>query len=422
MVQDRKTIPQPEVEAAFAGNAAHTAFIRSLRGLYEVLRLNPAGLRWADVTTDPLSQYSPHAIFVSAGTDLPSLGVEAIAMDGDRTVSRSYYVPILLRDVRPLSLAGIGKYEIKRLRGVEKEQDELLPEPFSLEALIGSYVEQGYKLPDTTPVVEAVVFLPMSSDGEFKTEFNPVARAGSSGDYSFRYIVQESFGKLGMHVPSGATARIYDYKGGKHYGFDATYFPNMTALRRLMEPGTASRMILIALPIMRVNRGIDPADMQSLIEQINRGSNMVNQQGGSASGNQEPGTEPSHNPYQAPATQSKPFMFTPPYKFERPLEPHLYLAGADFGTGQNTRGGGSGFYSLELGPTTPKAPVRSGEAARVSINRGSERGTAGSTFTPKPDPERICTIYSLSFVGVKPDALPDNFVLEGLARSLDHRT
>ncbi|MBI2574520.1 hypothetical protein HYV82_01405 [Candidatus Woesearchaeota archaeon] len=421
MVQDRKTIPQPEVEAAFAGNAAHTAFIRSLRGLYEVLRLNPAGLRWADVTTDPLSQYSPRAIFVSAGTDLSSLGVEAVAMDGDKTVSRPYYVPILLRDVRPLSLAGIGKYEIKRLRGVEKEQDELLQEPFSLEALIGSYVEQGYKLPGTTPVVEAVVFLPMSSDGEFKTEFNPVARAGSSGDYAFRYIVQESFGKLGMHVPSGATVRIYDYKGGKHYGFDATYFPNMTALRRLMEPDTASRMILIALPIMRVNRGIDPADMQSLIEQINRGSNMVSQKGGSASGNQEPGTEPSHSPYQAPATQSKRPMLTSPDEFRRPLEPHLYMAGADFETGQNTRGGGSGFYSLGFGPTTPKAPARSGEAARVSINRGSERGTTGSTFTPKPDPERIGIIYSLSFVGVKPDSLPDNPVLEGLARSLYHR-
>lgn len=270
MVHNTSAIPQPEVDNTYASSPAHMAFISTLRQLYQILRLNPEGLRWADITPNPLSGYAPNAIFTSPGEDLPSLGVEAVAMDGDRIASRAHYVPVLVRDVNRLSLSsGLREYQIRRIRGAEREQDELLSEPFSLEDLLGYYRDHaGYNLSDNTPVVDATVFLPMPSGGEFRTEFNFVIRTGDSGDYIVRYVVQDSFGNAGMYAPKGMTTRIEDYKGDKKYGFAAELFPDMSELRRLMEPAdTASRMVLIALPIISIDRtSIDQEALQKWIQ------------------------------------------------------------------------------------------------------------------------------------------------------------
>lgn len=339
---------------------------RNVLGLtYNFNNLNPGNIKWAD-TSQALIQYPPIPK-IKHNTNSGSVSIRLDPTDpekpGESIAGHLHYAATWVRDVQPLSLLpNLRKYIVRGMTGVPEPQS-IFEKDKTLEELLkdSDFIPAGFRLDDTTPVVESLVMLPFAENREFITEFAPNITAGKRSQ--FILINADKLSLPNIIYDGGASGPFLKREGAgtgsKKVNWKADRIPDLSDIEKLLLPSSAGHMILIEIPVKDKQQEIDLSYL--LNRDYGFGGDNLKSMGG-------------------------------------------------FGGGFATRSGG-----LMLGGSTKSS---GGTVSGVSISGGSTRkdNTARTDEEFTYDPTRQPIIYHFNFVGFKPSQVDK--VNAGLIESL----
>ena len=263
---------------------AYEHFIGDLRTAFGLYRLGPESIDWVDVKERDLD---PPEVVVTTVKDSPRLAVNLYPQDEEGTVTSTktpYQAPLSVVKHGIWGESDLRNYMLTHAGGMPEHKAQFAKDVPLVEYLDGGSMD----IFDSTPVVEVMAFLPVSSDGIYRTEFCPEVSFGPRDHSLYRIstVAQDGINRY-FFLTRGGRTEIKDVGEdlGKH-NWQSDALADLTAFEQFIEPSTAGHMVFIADPVEEKQSPHDilgsgggfnygnPGSFDSIFRQIRTGASV----------------------------------------------------------------------------------------------------------------------------------------------------
>ncbi len=231
--------------------AGYSEFIGSLQAACNLHELSPSDLKWVGAEPVQPYRYIPPNFSINVAKDTPQLSVNLHPIKAGKYIGGEpfvYSAPMLLKDVERWGMSDLRKFKVERLRGVSEAKTSFQKkQSYPLDEFLSRIVQ----VDASTPVVEAVAFLPIAPNGEYVTEFAPKVSFGSfdHGHYKVAFLMEGGFSIYSaLTQGEGMEVKSVNEHQEMHY-WQADFVPDLSDLEKLMVRDSRGHMILIAEPV-----------------------------------------------------------------------------------------------------------------------------------------------------------------------------